>query len=521
VTPGPGKLGLDKALWPPWTAALPWVIDPPASEPSCPAPVPSSMLASRQNLDPNARKVTSPDLAWLRARLLAGLCEGLVRLPLSQSTGFASLTLALPNLPGPVPALSEPHFLFSHADRGELRAGYGCAGEWQAAGPERLTDLRNQALRLKSDWHQCDPDATGLTGFTLCGFAAAPGSLGDWPDPFPDAVLWLPELALHRLRGRSALTLTTPLPADRQATLARWGVWLDRLLPRLYYPLDRGLRQRATPLIRWNGAPEPDGWARAVDTALDAIAEGRLDKVVLSRRVQVQGPRGFDLERLAESLDWLFPSCQVVRVQRDGHSLVAATPERLLARYGDRVHVDAIAGTAARAVAGGRDAALCEAMVGSRKELHEHALVVEALRAALAPYSRHLEVPDRPQVMRLHNAQHLWTPIHAKVRPGLDTLRLADLLHPTPATHGAPREAAGNWLRQAEPAGRGWYTGAAGWLDPDLDGELWVLLRCAQIREDRALLHAGAGIVAGSNPQAEWCETEAKLAAMLTALQYA
>ena len=69
--------------------------------------------------------------------------------------------------------------------------------------------------------------------------------------------------------------------------------------------------------------------------------------------MQVQGPRGFDLERLAETLDRLFPSCQVVRIQRDDYSLVAATPERLLAQHGHRVEVDAIAGTAARAAGWG------------------------------------------------------------------------------------------------------------------------------------------------------------------------
>jgi menaquinone-specific isochorismate synthase len=269
------------------------------------------------------------------------------------------------------------------------------------------------------------------------------------------------------------------------------------------------------------GVPGPDDWNRSVEAAVNAIAQGRLDKVVLSRQVQIQAPRRFDLERLAETLDRLFPSCQVVRIQRDGHSLVAATPERLLAQHGRRVEIDAIAGTAARAAGVGRDAALREAMVGSPKELHEHALVVEALRSTLAPHSRHLEVPDRPRVMCLHNAQHLWTPIRAEVEPGLDLLRLADLLHPTPATQGSPREAAGAWLRRVEPAGRGWYTGAAGWLGPDLDGELWVLLRCARIRGDQALLQAGAGIVPGSDPEAEWRETQAKLAAMLTALQYA
>jgi isochorismate synthase len=483
-------------------------------------PVPS------YNRDPGIPEVQPTDLPRLRARLRAALGEGIARLPLGCPTGFASLTLALPPFLGSVPDLAEPHFLFSHALRGELHAGFGRAGEWQATGPGRLEALRARALRLKPGWHQHDPDATGLTGFALCGFAAAPEAVpGDGLAPFPDALLWLPELALRRQRGRSALTLTTALPADRQATLARWVTWLDRLLPSLYRRVPRppewGRRRLATRLQRRDWAPGPDGWACAVDAALGAIADGHLDKVVLSRRLQIQDPWGFNLERLAETLDRLFPSCQVVRIRRDDHSLVAATPERLLAQQGCRVEVDAIAGTAARAAGGERDAALCEAMVGSPKELHEHALVVEAIKTALIPHSRHLDVPDHPKVMRLYNAQHLWTPIRAEVRGGLDALRLADLLHPTPATHGSPRGAAGAWLRQAEPAGRGWYTGAAGWLGPDLDGELWVLLRCALIHGDSALLQAGAGIVAGSDPQAEWRETEAKLAAMLTALQFA
>jgi menaquinone-specific isochorismate synthase len=422
--------------------------------------------------------------------------------------------------------LAETHFVFSHARRCELRAGYGCAGEWQAAGTQRLEALRAQALGLKSHWYQQDPEATGLTGFAFCGFAASPesdGTLADASDPFPNALLWMPELALRRLGDCATLTMTAALPADRLATLARWRGWLDRLLPRLYRPMGLAPAQGRTaiPLLRRPGVPSPGDWTLAVDAALEAIDEGRLEKVVLSRRVRVQSPRAFDLEHLGETLDRLYPSCQAVRIQRDGVSLVAATPERLLAQQGCRVEVDAIAGTAARAPGGGRDAALRAAMLASPKELHEHALVVEALRSALAPHSRHLEVPDRPRVLCLHNAQHLWTPIRAEVGPDLDLLRLADLLHPTPATQGSPREAAGAWLRQAEPAARGWYTGAAGWLGPDLDGELWVLLRCAQIRGRSALLQAGAGIVAGSDPRSEWRETEAKLSAMLTALQYA
>jgi menaquinone-specific isochorismate synthase len=76
-------------------------------------------------------------------------------------------------------------------------------------------------------------------------------------------------------------------------------------------------------------------------------------------------------------------------------------------------------------------------------------------------------------------------------------------------------------LRVAEPFDRGWYTGAAVIVEPDLTGELWVLLRCARVCANRAELYAGGGIVAGSDAVSEWDETEAKLKAMLTALQYA
>ncbi len=102
-----------------------------------------------------------------------------------------------------------------------------------------------------------------------------------------------------------------------------------------------------------------------------------------------------------------------------------------------------------------------------------------------------------------------------------DLLDLAHRLHPTPATNGEPRRAARHWLRLAEPDGRGWYTGAAGVLEPDLSGELWVLLRCAEVTGEEAQLYAGAGIVAGSDPLAEWRETAHKLSAMATALRFA
>jgi menaquinone-specific isochorismate synthase len=148
-------------------------------------------------------------------------------------------------------------------------------------------------------------------------------------------------------------------------------------------------------------------------------------------------------------------------------------------------------------------------------------VVIDAIRAALADCCDGFDVPRAPRVMQLTNAQHLWSPITARPRPGVGLFELAERLHPTPATNGQPRAAAQDWLRRTEPFERGWYTGAAGLVRPDGTGELWVLLRCARVSDAQAELFAGAGIVAGSDPASEWDETEAKLAAMLSALQYA
>ncbi len=453
----------------------------------------------------------------VKAQLDARLEETVALVPWSRRTGIVSLTLELSQLPGFVPVLADPHFSFSHAEREDLRAGYGSTVEWQGFGPDRLADLRARALALKREWLQLDPDDTGMEPFALAGFAAASGSTD--ADGLPEALLWLPEVAVRRRRGQAVLVFSTCLPADRDVCLRRWRSWLDRLVPGLCRsapgPLNPG------PLRSLEDRPDRAGWIEAVEAALAAIAEGTLEKVVLARRQRVQGRRTFDLERLGAALTYLFPSCQVIRLQREGQCLVAATPERLLAQRGTWAEVDAIAGTAGRAAGSARDLALGEALRSSPKELREHALVTDALRAALTPVSHRVEAQDGPSLLRLNNAQHLWTHIRAELQPGMDALALADLLHPTPATNGAPCAAAQAWLAQAEPWGRGWYTGAAGWLERDLSGEFWVLLRCAEIQGDHALLHAGAGIVAGSDPAGEWGETEAKLAAMLTALQFA
>ncbi|AFL75033.1 isochorismate synthase family protein [Thiocystis violascens DSM 198] len=453
-------------------------------------------------------------------QLKARLHETIGTLPLGQPGGYASLILELPHGLGIAPDLAGPQFHFAHNHRGDLRAGYGIAGEWRARGPDRLRILRAAAKGVAANWQHMDPDETGFLGFGMLGFAASPNeSPNAGLAELPNAIFWLPELALCSHDGQAALILTTALPMGIDSLLTRWQNQLDQIVPLLDLPaldpltpahLDRGL-----------STPDQEDWRELVFAALDEIDQERLRKVVLCRRLRLTGQRRFDLTRLNAALTYLFPSCQVVSIRRHRTSFVAATPERLFTQRRDRIEADAIAGTACRAEDAERDAQITRGLRTCEKNLREHQVVVEAVTEALSQCSRSLEPPDGPRILQLNNVQHLRSIVRGELHPDVDVFRLAELLHPTPATNGQPRQEARDWLDRSEPLERGWYTGAAGIVEPDLTGELWVLLRCARISERIADLYAGAGIVAGSDPMSEWEETEHKLAAMSTALQFA
>jgi isochorismate synthase EntC len=149
----------------------------------------------------------------------------------------------------------------------------------------------------------------------------------------------------------------------------------------------------------------------------------------------------------------------------------------------------------------------------------EHALVTEAVRAALLPFCREVLVPARPGVVDLATVRHLRTRIRGVLTDPDHTgvLDLAAALHPTPAVGGAPRAAAVDWLRGTEAVDRSWYAGPVGWCCGN-DGDFAVAIRCARIAGTVADLYAGNGIVAGSGPDAEVAETWWKLRVMLSAL---
>ena len=158
-------------------------------------------------------------------------------------------------------------------------------------------------------------------------------------------------------------------------------------------------------------------------------------------------------------------------------------------------------------------------MAASPKEQTEHRLVVDDVRATLSLLGDRAPETSGPEVVRLSTVAHLATTVRCRLRqPAASALEVAALLHPTPAVAGVPRAAAMAAIAELEGFDRGLYAGPVGWVDARGDGDWAVALRGATLDGSRARMVAGAGIVAGSDAGAEWEETEAKLAAMRSAL---
>jgi menaquinone-specific isochorismate synthase len=245
-------------------------------------------------------------------------------------------------------------------------------------------------------------------------------------------------------------------------------------------------------------------WRTMVERALELIANGELDKVVLARSVSVDADAPFDLRSVLAYLRQSQPGC-VVYADR---GFVGASPELLVRKRGSRVTARPLAGTGTSA----------DALLHSAKDAAEHRFVVDAVTAALRGCGATVSA-EGPAALALPGVSHLATSITADLaNPDIDIAALVDALHPTPAVGGTPQSTALQAIAALEPIERGRYAGPCGWIDAGGDGEFVVALRGAAIDGSHALLHAGAGIVARSDPDAEWAETQQKLTPMLQAL---
>lgn len=275
--------------------------------------------------------------------------------------------------------------------------------------------------------------------------------------------------------------------------------------------------------------PTADEHRERVVTALRRLRDpnGALQKVVLARALRVTADGPLDARTVLQRLVANDPRANSYLVDLSaagegysGTALVGASPELLVARHGRQVACRPFAGSAPRLPDPDADRASGAALAESAKDLHEHQLVVDALRETLESLCTGLQIAEKPELIKTAAVWHLYTPIFGQLRERSTTaLDLAVALHPTPAVGGSPTREATELIDEIE-GDRGFYAGAVGWCDQRGDGRWVVSIRCAQLSADRrtADAHSGGGIVAESNPEDEVAETTTKFSTILSAL---
>lgn len=374
---------------------------------------------------------------------------------------------------------------------GDGLIGFGRYKSHTVMGPKRFSEAsqwwRNELSQLEIH-NNVHGSGTGPILFTSFSFLES-----------EESELVIPEVIVGRKGDKSWITWVgsekqpalTSLAQDKQNLSLSWGA----------------------------GSISEEEWKSRVTRAIARIKNGELEKVVLARDISAISNEAIELQILMRRLESEYPSTWVFLVE----NLIGATPELLVRLSKSLVTSRVLAGTIRKTGDEAKDLALAATLAKSSKDLEEHEYAVRSVADALAPFCSSTNVPESPFVLHLSNVMHLATDVTGVVNESatpVDMFTVIKALHPSAAVCGTPTDDARAIINEIEGMKRGRYAGPVGWIDARGDGEVGIALRCGKLSSDKKTirLFAGCGIVAGSNPEEELAESQAKLLPMRTAL---
>lgn len=251
----------------------------------------------------------------------------------------------------------------------------------------------------------------------------------------------------------------------------------------------------------------PDDWAGQFQAAESCLEEGTLQKIVLSRIVEIDFASDVPSTGVIRNLH----STQAGSYIFGFHGLVGSSPELLASLQGTRFVSLSLAGSSAPGTDG-------NGQLVNDKNLLEHDLAAASVAQALVPVAATITRSETHHAV-FPDIEHLATRFEGGAQPGTTILDLIERLHPTAAVAGTPTDEALSMIRKLEHHQRGRYAGPVGWFDGSGDGVFAIALRCGLIEGPRVTLYSGAGLVAGSDLESELAETELKLNPMRRALR--
>lgn len=270
------------------------------------------------------------------------------------------------------------------------------------------------------------------------------------------------------------------------------------------------------PRVRHNYKETSDDkadWNRLMNAIADGISRGEMTKVVSSREVEFTSETPYNVASILANLVDNNPNCFIFGYEKDGRTFVGASPEILVRHRGSEILSYALAGTAPK---DGPNAWTEEQLLTNTKNIIEHNIVRNRIVNTMRQITPHVTVGETG-IMELSHLYHLRTIITAKDSTK-SLVEWAKLLHPTPALGGEPRDKALALLQEYESHERGMYAAPFGFMKDMGDGIVVVAIRSALIMDNVLYAYAGCGVVADSDADEEYAETNNKMRTILDAL---
>ena len=343
----------------------------------------------------------------------------------------------------------------------------------------------------------------------------------------PDALFVRPTVTAVFDRVEDVVTVITPVwPREGVEAAAAYDLARERLAEAvedfgrsLPYRRERAETAGALPAPQSNMTPE--AFCGMVEQAKDYIAAGDIFQVVPSQRFAL--PFKLPPFALYRALRRLNPSPFLFFMDFGDFAAVGSSPEVLVRLRGETVTLRPLAGTRPRGATAEEDHALAEDLLNDPKELAEHLMLLDLGRNDVGRVAQigSMQVPAQFVIEHYSHVMHISSTVEGRIRPGLDALDALVAGFPAGTVSGAPKVRAMEIIDELEPERRGLYAGAVGYFGAGGDMDTCIALRTALIKDGTMYVQAGGGVVADSDPQAEFEESVNKARALMRAAEEA
>ena len=347
------------------------------------------------------------------------------------------------------------------------------------------------------------------------------------PDPLsvPDAYFTFPEVVLVHDRQRQQLSIMTFAECgedgDAEREYARAAARIDQVVERLEGPVPATQERPSPEPVETEANLDLGAYADVVKRCREYIQAGDIFQVVPSRRVRL--PLQCDPIEIYRQLRVINPSPYLFFLRAGDHIAVGSSPEILVRLEDDEITLRPIAGTYARGKNEEEDRAREEALLADPKELAEHIMLVDLARNDAGRVSEigSVRVDELKVIERYSHVLHIVSNVKGRLRADADAVDLLRATFPAGTLSGAPKVRAMEIIEELEPERRGLYGGAVGYIDHRGNMDMCIAIRTLLIKDGTLYAQAGAGVVADSDPEREFQETDQKLGAVLRAIEAA